>query len=38
MMTQVKDGKLVRVYPKKVGSFDCKPENVASIELNLNEA
>jgi ABC-type branched-subunit amino acid transport system substrate-binding protein len=37
VMTQVKNGRLVRVYPKKVGSFDCKSENVAEIPLNLNE-
>jgi ABC-type branched-subunit amino acid transport system substrate-binding protein len=36
LLAQVKDGKLVRAYPKKVASFDCNPNNVAEIELNLN--
>jgi substrate-binding family protein len=36
VMTQVQDGKLVRVFPKKAGTFDCSPKNVVEIKLNLN--
>jgi hypothetical protein len=34
VMTQVKGGKFVRVYPEKRGTFDCKPENVATVTLD----
>jgi ABC-type branched-subunit amino acid transport system substrate-binding protein len=33
--TQVKDGKLVRVFPKKAGTFNCSPKNVVEIKLDL---
>jgi ABC-type branched-subunit amino acid transport system substrate-binding protein len=36
VMTQIKDGKFVRTYPKKVGTFDCNKKNVIDIELDLN--
>jgi ABC-type branched-subunit amino acid transport system substrate-binding protein len=36
VMTQVKDGKLVRTFPKKAGTFDCSPKNVVEIELDLS--
>ncbi|MEX2256251.1 MAG: ABC transporter substrate-binding protein [Acidimicrobiia bacterium] len=35
VLTQVRDGKFVRVHPKKKGTFDCKPRNVLEIELDL---
>ncbi len=36
VMTQVKNGKLVRTYPKKPGTFDCNKENVREIKLDLS--
>ncbi len=33
--TQVKDGKFVRVHPKKVGTFDCKKGNGIEFQANL---
>jgi len=30
---QVKDGDFVRVHPKKPGTFDCSPKNVATVKL-----
>jgi ABC-type branched-subunit amino acid transport system substrate-binding protein len=36
VMTQVQDGKLVRAYPKKPGTFDCSPKNVVEIQLDLS--
>jgi len=33
--TQVKGGKFVRVYPKKVGTFDCKKGNGIEFQANL---
>ena len=35
VMAQVKDGKLVRVHPKKPGTFDCDKKNVNAIKLDL---
>ena len=35
-MTQIKDGKFVRTFPKKVGTFDCNPKNVVEIKLDLS--
>ena len=35
-MSQVQDGEWKRVYPKKVGTFDCKKKNSVSLELDLN--
>jgi ABC-type branched-subunit amino acid transport system substrate-binding protein len=34
VMTQIKNGKLVRVYPKKPGSFDCNKKNLVQIMLD----
>ena len=36
VMTQIKDGKFVRTYPKKPGTFDCNKKNLVDLELNLN--
>ena len=36
VMTQVKNGKLVRTFPKKAGTFDCSPKNVVEIKLDLS--
>jgi hypothetical protein len=36
VMTQVKDGKLVRTYPKKPGTFDCNKKNLVEIKLDLS--
>ena len=36
VMTQVKNGKWVRVYPTKVGTFDCNPKNAVQLKLNLS--
>jgi hypothetical protein len=35
-MTQVKNGKLVRVFPKKPGTFDCSKQNLKQIQLDLS--
>jgi hypothetical protein len=35
-MTQIKDGKFVRTYPKKVGTFDCNKKNIVEMELDLS--
>jgi hypothetical protein len=37
VLTQVRDGEFVRVHPKKKGTFDCKKNNGATIELDLTE-
>ena len=36
VMTQVKNGKLVRTFPKKAGTFNCSPKNVVEIKLDLS--
>ncbi len=36
VMTQVKDGKLVRTFPTKAGTFNCSPKNVVEIKLDLS--
>jgi ABC-type branched-subunit amino acid transport system substrate-binding protein len=36
VMTQVKDGKLVRAYPSKPGTFDCNKKNQREIKLDLS--
>jgi ABC-type branched-subunit amino acid transport system substrate-binding protein len=36
VMTQVKNGKLVRIYPKKPGTFDCSKKNVTEVKLDLS--
>ena len=35
VMAQVKNGKWVRAYPSKVGSFDCNPKNLVQLKLDL---
>jgi ABC-type branched-subunit amino acid transport system substrate-binding protein len=35
VMSQVQNGAWKRVFPKKVGSFDCNPKNVNKLELDL---
>jgi hypothetical protein len=35
VMGQVKNGKWVRAYPSKVGTFDCNPKNLVPIKLDL---
>jgi hypothetical protein len=32
VVTVVKDGKWVREYPKKAGTFDCSTKNVATVK------
>ena len=36
VMTQVKNGKLVRTYPSKPGTFDCSKKNLIEIKMNLS--
>jgi ABC-type branched-subunit amino acid transport system substrate-binding protein len=36
MLDQFKNGKFVRVYPTKKGTFDCKKSNVYTFQENLN--
>jgi len=36
VMTEVKNGKWVRTYPKQVGKFDCNPKNLVTIKLDVN--
>ncbi len=35
VMTQVKNGKLVRTYPSKPGTFDCNKKNLREIKMDL---
>jgi ABC-type branched-subunit amino acid transport system substrate-binding protein len=35
VLTQVKNGKFVRITPSKKGTFNCKPRNVLQIKLDL---
>ncbi len=35
VLTQVKNGKFVRVTPSKKGTFDCNPKNSLQIKLDL---
>ncbi len=35
MLTQVREGKFARVYPKKQGTFDCKKSNQIEIRADL---
>jgi hypothetical protein len=35
VMTQVKNGKLVRTYPSKPGTFDCNKKNLVEIKMDL---
>jgi hypothetical protein len=34
MMMQIQNGKYVRVYPAKPGTFDCSPSNVVSVNVD----
>jgi len=34
-LLQVQNGKFKRVFPKKAGTFDCKPRNRVEVELDL---
>ena len=36
MIDQYKNGKFVRVYPTKVGTFDCNKSNVYTFKQDLN--
>jgi hypothetical protein len=36
MLEQVKNGKYVRVYPTKKGTFDCKKSNLYTFQADLN--
>ena len=36
VMTQIKDGKFVRTYPKKPGTFDCNKKNIVELKLDLS--
>jgi hypothetical protein len=36
VMTQIKDGKFVRTYPTKVGTFDCNKKNIVEMKLDLS--
>ena len=36
VMTQVKNGKLVRTYPTKPGTFDCNKKNLVEIKMDLS--
>ena len=35
VLTQVKNGKFVRVFPTKPGTFDCAKKNVMQVKLDL---
>ncbi|HEY6317914.1 MAG TPA: hypothetical protein VI462_08515, partial [Acidimicrobiia bacterium] len=35
MLTQVKNGKFVRVYPSKPGTLDCSKRNVVKFQLDV---
>ena len=34
-LLQVKNGEFTRIYPKKPGTFDCKPSNRVTLKLDL---
>jgi Periplasmic binding protein len=34
-LLQVKNGEFTRIYPKKPGTFDCKPSNLVTLKLDL---
>jgi len=36
VMTQVKNGKLVRTFPSKPGTFDCNKKNLVEVKLDLS--
>jgi hypothetical protein len=33
-LMHLKDGKFTRVYPRKAGTFDCKPSNLVTIKAD----
>ena len=35
VLVELKDAKWVRVYPKKKGTFDCKPSNLVHVQADL---
>jgi Periplasmic binding protein len=35
VMAQVKNGKWVRAFPSKTGTFDCNPKNLVQLKLDL---
>ena len=37
MLTQVKNGKFVRVFPTKPGTFDCNKKNLIQVKLDLTQ-
>jgi ABC-type branched-subunit amino acid transport system substrate-binding protein len=36
VMTQVKNGKWVRTYPTKAGTFDCNKNNLVQVKMDLS--
>ena len=36
VMTQIKNGKFVRTYPTKAGTFDCNKKNIVEMKLDLS--
>jgi hypothetical protein len=36
MTMQIKDGKFVRVFPKKKGTLNCDAKNTVKVELDLD--
>jgi ABC-type branched-subunit amino acid transport system substrate-binding protein len=34
LIMQIKGGKFVRVYPEKVGTFDCNADNIVTVNLD----
>ena len=36
VLSQVKGGKFVRVFPKKKGTFDCNEKDLYTIKLDLS--
>jgi ABC-type branched-subunit amino acid transport system substrate-binding protein len=36
VMTQINNGKFVRTYPKKAGTFDCNKKNIVEMKLDLS--
>jgi len=35
VLTQVKDGEFVRVFPKEKGTFSCDPKNRVTVKVDL---
>jgi hypothetical protein len=34
LVMQIQQGRWVRTYPKKPGSFDCNPKNLAAVKVD----